>query len=195
MRRLRTQSAMLSEEPVSQDSTQSARSRSRYYSFFRRHRGLRAITPGAQKDRDEVRTFEAHPEARSTSTARPARRPGRVCSGRHRSESATARIAGRSATTRSGSVHRVTVELRKERQGRRVKAAALNERPTGPIRCNRLLQQNLPIGDIVRNMVRWRFERRVEQTASDGGRARGAQTLGDSLPAVLRIELGQLGES
>jgi hypothetical protein len=34
---------------------------------------------------------------------------------RHRSESATARIAGRSATTRSGSVHRVTLELRKER--------------------------------------------------------------------------------
>ena len=148
MRRLRTQSAMLSEEPVSQDPTQSARSRSRYYSFFRRHRGLRAITPGAQKDRDEVRTFETHPEARSTSTARPARRPRRVCSGRHRAESATARIAGCSATTHSGSVHCVALELRKERQGRRVKAAALNERPTGPIRYSRLLQQNLPRADI-----------------------------------------------
>jgi hypothetical protein len=30
----------------------------------------------AKKDRDAVRTFEAHPQARSASTARPARRPG-----------------------------------------------------------------------------------------------------------------------
>ena len=35
-------------------------------------------------------------------------------------------IAGRSATTTSGSVHRVALELRKQRQGRRVKAAVLN---------------------------------------------------------------------
>jgi hypothetical protein len=41
------------------------------------------------------------------------------------------------------------LELRKERQGRRVKAAALNERPTGPIRYSRLLQQNLPQADVV----------------------------------------------
>jgi hypothetical protein len=58
-------------------------------------------------------------------------RPQRwVCSSRHRPEPATARIAGRSATTTSGSVHRVALELCKERQGWRVKAAALNERPT-----------------------------------------------------------------
>src|SRR5258705_5752833 len=35
---------------------------------------------------------------------------------------------------RSGSVHRVAWELRKEPQGQRVKAAALNERPKGLIR-------------------------------------------------------------
>jgi hypothetical protein len=37
--------------------------------------------------------------------------------------------------------------LRKKRQGQRVKAEALNERPNGPSRCSRLLQQNLPTGD------------------------------------------------
>jgi hypothetical protein len=35
---------------------------------------------------------------------------------------ATVCVAGRSATTRSGSVHRVTLELRRGRQGRRIKA-------------------------------------------------------------------------
>ena len=40
----------------------------------------------------------------------------------HRPEPATARIAGRSITTTSGSVHCVALELRKERQGRRGKA-------------------------------------------------------------------------
>jgi hypothetical protein len=43
---------------------------------------------------------------------------------------------------------RVASELRKERQGQRVKAAALNERPNGLIRCRRLLQQNLPIAEV-----------------------------------------------
>ena len=40
-------------------------------------------------------------------------------------------IAGRSATTRSGPVHWVVFELRRDRHSRRVKAAALTERPTG----------------------------------------------------------------
>jgi hypothetical protein len=40
------------------------------------------------------------------------------------------------------------LELRKERQGQRIKAAALNEKPNGPIRGSRLLQQNLPNSDI-----------------------------------------------
>jgi hypothetical protein len=34
------------------------------------------------------------------------------------------------------------LELRKERQGQRIKAAALNEKPNGSIRGSRLLQQN-----------------------------------------------------
>jgi hypothetical protein len=54
---------------------------------------------------------------------------------------------------------------------------------------------NVPISDIVRNMARLRVKRRVEQTASDGGRARGAQKLGDSLPAALRIEWVNLEKS
>ena len=74
-------------------------------------------------DRDAVRAPEAHPEARSASTARPTGRTRRIHARRHRPEPETARNAGRSATTRPGSVHRVALELRKERQGQRIKAA------------------------------------------------------------------------
>jgi hypothetical protein len=44
------------------------------------------------------------------------------CSCCHRPEPAAARVAGRSSTTRSGSVSRVAFELRRERQGQRIKA-------------------------------------------------------------------------
>jgi hypothetical protein len=72
-----------------------------------------------QKDRDAVRALEAYLEPRSASTSSPTRRPGRVCSGRHRSEPATACIAGHAATTHAGSVHRVALELCRGRQRRR----------------------------------------------------------------------------
>jgi hypothetical protein len=45
-------------------------------------------------------------------------------------------------------VHRVGLELRRGCQGRRrIKAAALNEKPNDQIRGSRLLQQNLPCVD------------------------------------------------
>ncbi len=44
--------------------------------------GVRPVATRTQEDRDAVRSPEAHPEARSASTARSTRRPGRVCSGR-----------------------------------------------------------------------------------------------------------------
>jgi hypothetical protein len=40
------------------------------------------------------------------------------------------------------------LELRKQRQGQRVEAAALNEKPNGPIRGSRLLQQNLHFSEV-----------------------------------------------
>jgi len=40
------------------------------------------------------------------------------------------------------------LELRKKRQGQRIKAAALNEKPNGSIRGSRLLQQNLHFSDV-----------------------------------------------
>jgi hypothetical protein len=46
-----------------------------------------------------VCTPEAHPEAQPTLAAWSTRRPGRVCSGRHCSESAAARIAGCATAT------------------------------------------------------------------------------------------------
>jgi hypothetical protein len=86
------------------------------------HRWLRAIAARAQEDRDAVRALEAHPAARSASTARPARRPGRVCSCRHRPELAAARIAGCPAAAISSPVHCVAWVLRRERQGRQINA-------------------------------------------------------------------------
>jgi len=56
-------------------------------------------------------------------------------------ESAAARIAGRSITTSSASVHRVTLSCVK-RGGPAPQAAGLNERPNGLIRSSRLPQQN-----------------------------------------------------
>ncbi|HEY3030587.1 MAG TPA: hypothetical protein VGJ68_10460, partial [Bradyrhizobium sp.] len=48
----------------------------------------------------------------------------------------------------SGSVHRVALELRRERQGRRIKAdRSLTKWPTA-IGSSRLLQQNLPLPDV-----------------------------------------------
>jgi len=45
-------------------------------------------------------------------------------------------------------VHRVASELSNERQGRRVKAVARNNRLTSPIANSRLLQQNRPEAEI-----------------------------------------------
>jgi hypothetical protein len=73
----------------------------------RSHRRLRAIAARAKEDRDAVRASEAHPEAWSASTSRPARRSGRVHPCRHRPEPAATRVAGRPATAICGSVHRV----------------------------------------------------------------------------------------
>jgi hypothetical protein len=76
-------------------------------------------TEGFEQSRRERKKIEmrfapqAHPEARSASTAWSTRRPGRVCSGCHPPELATICVAGRSATTRLGSVHRVALELRR----------------------------------------------------------------------------------
>jgi hypothetical protein len=47
------------------------------------------------------------------------------------------------------------LELRKKRQGRRLKAAAPNKRPNDPIPCIRLLQQNLPISEVVASFDRF----------------------------------------
>jgi hypothetical protein len=66
--------------------------------------------------------LEAYPEAWAASIAWTTRRPGRVCSCCRRPEPAAARVASRSAPTRSGSVHRVALEVRRERQGRQIKA-------------------------------------------------------------------------
>jgi hypothetical protein len=81
---------------------------------------------GAQEDREAVRTLEAHPETRSITIARPERRPGRVCSGRHCSKPATTCIVGRSAATRWAPVYCVALELR---------------RASGPVDQSRLLQR------------------------------------------------------
>jgi hypothetical protein len=66
----------------------------------------------AQEDRDAVRTLEAYSEARSASIAWSTRRPGRVCAC-CRPEPAAARVAGCATATRSCSVHRVALELRR----------------------------------------------------------------------------------
>jgi hypothetical protein len=80
----------------------------------------------SRRERKKIEMRFAHlkriPETQSIATAWPARCPGRVCFGRHRSESATARIVGRSSAIHSGFVLCVTLELRRGRQGRRIKA-------------------------------------------------------------------------
>ena len=88
-----------------------------------------AGTEGFEQSRRERKKIEmrfahpeAHPQAWSASTPWSARRPGRICSGRHRSKIATARNAGRPTATRSDFVHRVALELRRACQGRQIKA-------------------------------------------------------------------------
>src|SRR6185503_9004641 len=82
------------------------------------------------------------------------------CSSCHRSEPAAARVIGCATATGRSSVHRVELELRKKRQGRRLKAAAPNKRPNDPIPCIRLLQQNLPNPDS-KHARRCAFRRRT----------------------------------
>ncbi len=72
--------------------------------------------------------------------------------GCHCAEPAAARIAGCSATTHSGVVPRVALELCRGRQGRRIKPAALDEMADCPSAaadfCNKISKACLNCGDI-----------------------------------------------
>ena len=63
------------------------------------HGSLPAVTPGTQEGRDAVCAYEAHPQARSASTARLERRQGRGAAHRDRAEPEAARQATRPRPT------------------------------------------------------------------------------------------------
>ena len=107
-----------------------------------------AGTVGFEQSRRERKKIEmrfAHLKrilrARSASTAWTTRRSGRVHSCCHRSELTATRIAGCTTATRSCPVYCVALELRREREGRRISRSALANGRTTSIGYSRLLQQ------------------------------------------------------
>ena len=69
------------------------RGRARAGACPRQHRSLPAVTPRAQESRGEVCAYEAHPQTRPASPARPERRARRSAADRHGAELEAARQA------------------------------------------------------------------------------------------------------
>jgi hypothetical protein len=82
------------------------------------------------------------------------------------------------------------LELRKKRQGRRLKAAAPNKRPNDPIPCIRLLQQNLPQAEVKRHAITCATLNDIVQSLLDAAMARsGASGIAGNKETV-RTERG-----
>ena len=97
-RSLSTQGAMLSKDACSEDPAQYLRGGPGRCSWAGQDKGIRAITPRSQEDRDAVRTPQAHSAAWSIAPSRSRRRAVRVHAGGDCTEPSQAGNAGRTAS-------------------------------------------------------------------------------------------------
>ncbi len=146
---------MLSKGVRPQNPAQHLRGSSRRCSGAGQDRGVQAIMPRQETCRDAVCAFEAYPTARPAAIARAMRCPVRVHVGSDCAEPSQACQVGRPATTTRPCVLCVTLQAsvkssvsRPAQSSGWQRTASTNgiSRPA-PSVC-RLLQQNLPIGDI-----------------------------------------------